>query len=175
MFLRIRSVQRAVMLLFSAVAIAAAHLPKAAADDSIAYVPGRGLGIASESGDFALRGKGLFAFDAGTFSGGVLSIDDDRDVRDVIVNITGRAFRDFKFQFAYDFIDENNPPFRAYKNVVLTYDGLKPFSVTIGNQKVPFSQQHLNGLPQLVFNERALPFALAPRRRVGLSLAFAGE
>lgn len=139
------------------------------------YTPGKGVLFKTDSGDFSLRGRGLFTFDAGTFSGGQPEIDDDIAVRDAIAVLSGRVFEDFTYQFVYDFADADKAPFKSYKNVVLTYEGLEPFTFTVGNQKVPFSQQHLNGAPQFILNERALPFALAPRRRVGAAVGVAGD
>jgi phosphate-selective porin OprO/OprP len=144
-------------------------------DENFTYTAGKGVLFKTQSGDFALRGRGLFTFDYGAFSGGQPEIENDRAVRDAIALLTGRAFGDFTYQFIFDFADDDKAPFKPYKNVVLTYEGLKPFTFTVGNQKVPFSQQHLTGPPQFFLNERGLPFALAPRRRVGASVGVAGD
>ena len=144
-------------------------------DDTVTYTSGKGVLFKTQSGDFALRGRGLFTFDAGVFDGGQPEIENDRAVRDAIALLTGRAFGDFSYQFIYDFADADKAPFKPYKNVVLTYNGLKPFTFTLGNQKVPFRQQHLNGAPQFFLNERGLTFALAPPRRVGASVCVAGD
>jgi len=145
-----------------------------AGNTPVTYTAGKGLRIATPSGAFSLRAKGLATFDVGAFDGGTPRIADETMVRDAIANVSGRVARDVRYEFVFDFSDADQLPFRPYKNVVATYDGADSVSVTLGNQKVPFSHQHLASPPLFALIERSLAFALAPRRRLGASVGVKG-
>jgi hypothetical protein len=65
-------------------ALGAASATAQGSDDTVTYTPGKGVLFKTQSGGFALRGRGLFTFDAGAFSGGQPEIENDRAVRDAI-------------------------------------------------------------------------------------------
>lgn len=170
-----RTTRRAASALAAAALLAAPGWAGAAeGTDGLTYKPGGGLRYASPDGTFTFAGKGIITLDAGLFDGGDPPVDNDVKARDAIIDLSGRIAQDFRYWFTYDFTDNTGLPFRPYKNITLTYTGFDPVTVTVGNQKVPFSRQHLSEPPMLVFHERALPFALAPRRRVGVSLGVSG-
>ena len=77
-------------------------------DETVSYTPGKGVLFKTQSGDFALRGGGLFTFDAGVF--GPLSVQSEysrvRIDRDTGANPT---FHGRHLQAAYLLTGESRP------------------------------------------------------------------
>ena len=60
-------------------------------------------------------------------------------------------------------------------DAVIAYRGFKPFIVTVGNVREPFSLQQMSSINQDTFVERASVDALTPARSVGLTVGANGE
>jgi phosphate-selective porin OprO/OprP len=76
-----------------------------------------------------------------------------------------------EFAFQYDFAD----PDRPINDAVVAYRGFKPFVLTVGNFKEPFSLNQLISDNNTLFTERSIADVFAPGRSFGISLSANGE
>lgn len=76
-----------------------------------------------------------------------------------------------EFAFQYDFADRMQP----INDAAVGYRGFKPFAITVGNIKEPFSLDQLYSDNNTLFTERSLADAFAPMRNVGALVGTHGE
>src|SRR5690606_25188722 len=85
------------------------------------------------------------------------------------LGIEGRLGPVFRYKFEGDFAGDDV----TVKDAYLQYAGPSGWAVTLGNQKPPFSLEHMTGLPRTTFMERALPNVFAVSETLGASVATA--
>jgi len=128
-----------------------------ASQTRIAMPNGR-LTFASPDGQFSLSLRGLVQFDAGYFSQGrnpaTVDLNSGTNFRRAQLGFQGTVFRDWSYNFIYDFggsgVEKNGYIYYAY----LQYDGLGPFHARIG-AIAPFAGiEDATGSADLLFLER---------------------
>jgi phosphate-selective porin OprO/OprP len=128
-----------------------------ASQTRIAMPNGR-LTFASPDGQFSLALRGLVQFDAGYFLQGrnpaTVDLNSGTNFRRAQLGFQGTVFRDWSYNFIYDFggsgVEKNGYIYYAY----LQYDGLGPFHARIG-AIAPFAGiEDATGSADLLFLER---------------------
>jgi phosphate-selective porin OprO/OprP len=128
-----------------------------ASQTRIAMPNGR-LTFASPDGQFSLALRGLVQFDAGYFSQGknpaAVDLNSGSNFRRAQLGFQGTVFKDWSYNFIYDFggsgVEKNGYIYYAY----LQYDGLGPFHARIG-AIAPFAGiEDATGSADLLFLER---------------------
>ena len=117
------------------------------------------LSFASANGEFTFALRSLVQFDAGYFGQGRnppgVDLNSGTNFRRAQVGFTGTAWRDWSYNFTYDFggngIERSGYIYTAY----LQYDGLKPFGFRIGAFSPYVGLDDSTGSADLLFMERA--------------------
>ena len=112
----------------------------------------------SANGDFSLALRSTVQFDAGTFAQGRnppnVDLNSGTNFRRAQFGFAGTAWRDWSYNFTYDFggtgVEQRGYVYRAYSQ----YDGLKPFGVRIGAFAPPANVEDATGGANLLFLER---------------------
>lgn len=142
-----------------AITLLAGAFPAAAAwEDRLAYE--------AAAGNFAI---GL----GGRLHADIARIDADRppgdstdvEFRRARLNLSGRAFEDWRFRYEHDFAAERD--FRI-KDAYLGYYGLQRARLRAGNLQEPLSLEELTSSNAITFMERALPNALVRGYSLGI-------
>jgi phosphate-selective porin OprO/OprP len=80
------------------------------------------------------------------------------NIRRARIHVGGTFFKDFNYKFEYDFVRAgNNPTAAGITDAWLKYTHFKPFSITVGQFKEPFSLASVTSNRFLTFIERPLP------------------
>jgi len=116
------------------------------------------LTFTSANGDFSLALRSTVQFDAGYFAQGrnppSVDLNSGTNFRRAQLGFAGTAFRDWSYNFTYDFggngIEKSGYIYSAY----LQYDGLKPFGVRVGAFAPPAGIEDATGSADLIFLER---------------------
>lgn len=137
----------------------------------------KGLRVESADGEFEFAFGGRLQWDFGGFTGGATRLGDGTELRRGRIKSYGTVWRSWDFKLEVNF-DPNGEV--SVTDGWIRYSGWKPFTVTAGHQKVPFSQQSMTSSNWQVFQERALldAFIDTPeegRRRVGVVLQSYGD
>ncbi|MDB5735097.1 MAG: hypothetical protein JWN16_1734 [Alphaproteobacteria bacterium] len=121
-------------------------------------IPNGRLSFATPDGQFSLALRGLVQFDAGYFSQGKnpasVDLNSGTNFRRAQLGFQGTVFKDWSYNFIYDFggsgVEKNGYIYYAY----LQYDGLGPFHARIG-AIAPFAGiEDATGSADLLFLER---------------------
>ncbi len=115
--------------------------------------------FASADGDFTLSLRALMQFDMGYFSQGrnpaSVDLNSGTNFRRAQLGFQGTVFRDWAYNFIYDFggygVEGRGYIYSAY----IEYDGLKPFSFRVGVYTPPEGLEDQTGSGDLFFPERA--------------------
>jgi phosphate-selective porin OprO/OprP len=129
----------------------------------------RGLIVTSPDGNFVMGVGGRLQVDAGGFSGGITPLGDGIELRRGRFKLFGSVYENWDYKFEVNF---NSSGSVSPTDAWIRYSRFKPFTVVVGHQKVPFSQQSMTSSNWQVFQERALldAFIDSPeegRRRLG--------
>ena len=129
-----------------------AVLPRTALDN------GR-LTVASADGAFSLSLRSVVHFDAVYFAEGKnppgVDLNSGTNLRRAQVTLAGTAWRDWPYNFTYEFGGLNTPRSGYIYRAYLQYDGLKPFAFRIGAFAPPSGLEDATGSNNIVFMERA--------------------
>jgi len=114
--------------------------------------------IASPSGDFSLSLRSLVQFDYGYFAQGrnpaSVDLNSGSNFRRAQIGLVGTAWRDWSYNFTYDFggngVEKNGYIYYAY----IEYDGLKPFAIRAGAFTPFLAIEDATGSGDLQFLER---------------------
>ncbi|MBA2588813.1 MAG: hypothetical protein H0U98_09335 [Alphaproteobacteria bacterium] len=142
------------------------------------------LSFASADGDFTLSLRGLIQYDTGYFAQGKnppnVDLNSGTNFRRAQIGFFGTAWRDWSYNFTYDFggrgVEKRGFVYIGY----LEYDGLKPFGFRIGAFPPPAGLDDATPGADLVFLERSASadtagnIAGAPGRE-GASIFVQGE
>jgi len=114
--------------------------------------------IASANGDFSLSLRSLVQFDYGHFAQGrnpaSVDLSSGSNFRRAQLGLVGTAWRDWSYNFTYDFggngVEKNGYIYYAY----VEYDGLKPFAIRAGAMTPFLAIEDATGSGDLQFLER---------------------
>lgn len=137
----------------------------------------KGLAIESADGDFVFAFGGRLQADAAVFIDDETSLGDGMEMRRARIKSYGTVWRDWNYKLEVNF-DTNSEV--SLTDAWLRYSGFKPFTITVGHQKVPFGQQSMTSSNWQVFQERAMSDAFIDndeegRRRMGVVLGSYGQ
>lgn len=129
--------------------------------------------IASPDGQLSAKMRGRVLADAWAASSDTAGVDHPggTTLRAGRLGIEGQLDPAFRYKFEADFAGDGV----TVKDAYLQYAGPAGWQITLGNQKPPFSLEHVTGLPRTTFMERALPNAFAIPETLGASVATAGQ
>jgi phosphate-selective porin OprO and OprP len=120
----------------------------------------KGLEIESKDKNFKIAMGGRLQFD-GQVNGGdqgsrqSQQLNDGAGVRRGRLHMDGTLYKDFDFKFEYDFVRGNGSTAAGITDAWVEYTGLKPFSITAGQFKEPFSLESVTSNRYLTFAERS--------------------
>ncbi len=146
-------------------------------DAMIVSVDHKGLVVKSSDGMFKFAFGGRLQMDASLFIRDRTKLGNGTEMRRARIKSYGTLWRNWKYKLEVNF----NPSFAVpVTDGWLSYTGSEAFSITLGHQKVPFSQQSMTSSNWQVFEERALLDAFIDnkeqgRRRLGVVFAAHGE
>ncbi len=117
------------------------------------------LTIASADGAFSLSLRSTVHFDTAYLAQGQnppgMDLNSGTNFRRAQVAIAGTAWRDWSYNFTYEFGGLNAPRAGYIYRAYLQYDGFKPFGVRIGAFAPPAGLEDATGAGNVVFMERA--------------------
>lgn len=122
-----------------------------------------GLVITPADNSYRLRFGGRLHYDSVRFGEDVTPFEDQNDFRRMRLNLSGRVGKDWRFMVDRD-VGGSSP---GWKNVWVSYSGIKHLTLKAGQMTAPFGMDELTGSNDTLFLERALPSALAPGLLVG--------
>jgi phosphate-selective porin OprO/OprP len=116
------------------------------------------LSFASANGNFTFALRSLIQFDYGYFAQGKnpasVDLNSGSNFRRAQFGFTGTAWKDWAYNFTYDFggngIEKSGYIYSAY----IEYDGFKPFGVRVGAFAPPAGIEDATGSADLLFLER---------------------
>lgn len=128
--------------------------------------------LTSPDGQFTAKLRGRVLADAWATSSRTDGIryPSGTTLRAARLGIEGLLGTAFRYKFETDFAGDNV----TVKDAFLQYVGRPGWTVTLGNQKPPFSLEHITGLPRTTFLERALPNVFAIPESLGASVSASG-
>jgi phosphate-selective porin OprO/OprP len=115
--------------------------------------------VTSANGDFSLALRGTAQLDAGYFAQGRnppdVDLNSGANMRRAQFGFQGIAWRDWSYNFTYQFGGVNAPRTGYIYRAMTQYDGLAPFGIRIGAFAPPSGIEDSNGGSNLIFLERA--------------------
>ena len=137
----------------------------------------KGLSISTLDGAYTFAFGGRLQFDAGFFIEDESNLGDGTEVRRGRIKSYGTLAQEWDYKLEVNFDPDLSVPLT---DGWLRYSGFKPLTVTVGHQKVPFSQQSMTSSNWQVFQERSLGDAFIDneeqgRRRLGIVLGSYGD
>ena len=129
--------------------------------------------LATADGRLTAKSRGRVMADAWAASSDTPGVDHPggTTLRAGRLGIEGQLDPAFAYKLEVDFAADGV----TVKDAYLQYGGLPGWRFTFGNQKPPFSLEHMTGLPRTTFMERALPNAFAIPESLGASAARVGD
>ena len=129
-----------------------------AAQNKTAIDNGR-LTVSSPNGAFSLSLRALMQFDVGYFAQGKNSssvdLNSGTNFRRAQLGFQGTVFKDWAYNFIYDFGGYGVEGRGYIYNAYIQYDGLKPFGIRVGAYTPFEGQEDQTGSGDLFFPERA--------------------
>ncbi len=128
----------------------------------------KGLGISSPDGRFKFQVGGRVQADWNVFEQDITPLGDGMELRRARLKMQGTMYKDFKFKLEVNF----DPGGKVeVTDGWLSYQGFKPMGLplvlTVGHQKVPFSQQSMTSSNWQVFQERSMQDAFIDNPAIG--------
>ena len=129
-----------------------------AAQNKTAIDNGR-LTVSSPNGAFSLSLRALMQFDVGYFAQGKnpssVDLNSGTNFRRAQLGFQGTVFKDWAYNFIYDFGGYGVEGRGYIYNAYIQYDGLKPFGIRVGAYTPFEGQEDQTGSGDLFFPERA--------------------
>jgi phosphate-selective porin OprO/OprP len=136
-----------------------------------------GFSIQTTDGRFKFALGGRLQLDAAGFIEDVSRMGNGFELRRARIKVFGTVYDDWDYKLEVNFDPDLDVP---VTDGWIKYSGFKPFTISLGHMKVPFSQQSMTSSNWQVFQERALQDAFIDtaeggRRRLGLVIGSYGE
>lgn len=125
-----------------------------------------GLKMETTDGNFKMQVGGRLMADGAYYDDDNVEHGSGTEFRRARLFASGTVFRDWGFKAQYDFAGDDV----SIKDAYISYKGISPLSITVGNFKEPFSLEELTSSKYITFMERSLPVNLAPSRNFGLGI-----
>ena len=137
----------------------------------------KGLSVETRDGAYKFAFGGRLQVDGAVFDEDETNLGDGMEMRRARIKSFGTVGHDWDYKLEVNFDPDGSAP---VTDGWIRYSGFKPFTATIGHQKVPFSQQSMSSSNWQVFQERSLGDAFIDnqehgRRRMGMVLASHGD
>jgi phosphate-selective porin OprO/OprP len=137
----------------------------------------KGIRFETPDGKFKFGFGGRLQFDAAGFIEDISDMGSGGEIRRARIKAYGTVYHDWDYKLEVNFDTDLEAPLT---DAWLRYSRFEPFTVTVGHQKVPFSQQSMTSSNWQVFQERALSDSFIDnvengRRRLGLGLGAYGD
>jgi phosphate-selective porin OprO and OprP len=128
--------------------------------------------LASPDGAFTAKLRGRVQSDGWATESRTDGVDypEGMTLRGARLGIEGRLGGAFRYKFEGDYAGDNV----TVKDAYVQYVGRPGWVATFGNQKPPFSLEHITGLPRTTFMERALPNVFSLSETLGASVSTFG-
>jgi phosphate-selective porin OprO/OprP len=144
-----------------AVPAEAAAVPAADPGRAEVKLGDKGLEIETPDGKFALSVGGRLQFDAVVSSWGENGkpeshLNDGIGVRRGRIHTEGTLYSDWDFKFEYDFVRGSGTTAAGITDAWIEYTNFKPFTVTVGQFKEPFSLESVTSNRYITFIERSM-------------------
>ncbi|MES9971710.1 MAG: porin [Candidatus Thiodiazotropha sp.] len=123
-----------------------------------------GLEVTTTDGEFSLQLGGRILADVAVYDEDRNALGNGSELRDLRLDLEGRLYADFIYEFSVDFSDGE----ADVKDAWFAYDANYPWRFTVGHFKEPFSLVEMTSKRYLTFMERALPNVFAPGRSLGI-------
>ncbi|MES9818471.1 MAG: porin [Candidatus Thiodiazotropha sp.] len=130
-----------------------------------------GFEVTTTDGEFSLQLGGRILADAAVYDEDKNALGNGSELRDLRLDLEGRLYADFIYEFSVDFSDGE----ADVKDAWFAYDAIFPWRFSVGHFKEPFSLEEMTGKRYLTFMERALPNAFVPGRSMGIGAQWSGE
>ncbi|MEW8690595.1 MAG: porin [Candidatus Thiodiazotropha endolucinida] len=130
-----------------------------------------GLEVTTTDGEFSMQLGGRILADAAVYDEDRNALGNGSELRDLRLDLEGRLYADFIYEFSVDFSDGE----ADVKDAWFAYDAIYPWRFSVGHFKEPFSLEEMTSKRYLTFMERALPNAFAPGRSMGIGAQWSGE
>ncbi len=135
----------------------------AAAD--VAVSTDGGIEVSTYDGSAWFRLGGRVLVDGGFYAEDEVTLGDGTELRRATIDLEGGVARSWGFELSADFADAT----ADVKDAALSYLGFGATTITIGQQKIPFSLNELTSSKHITFLEPGLLNELVPGRRVGIA------
>ena len=146
------------------------ELKKEAAEEPKIDTTGK-LEIKSADNQFKFTFGGWAQVDSAWYSIDKEDLGDGTELRRLWLFTSGTLYEDWGFKAQYDLANNNV----GVQDAWLSYGGLKPVTIKVGNFKVPHSLELMMSNKWTTFMERGLPNALTIGRRIGLGVDAYGD
>lgn len=128
--------------------------------------------VESGDGDFSLRVGGRIQADAATYSEDNLRHNDGTEMRRARIFVQGTLWEAWNYKLQYDFVNTGSS---GINDAYIRYTALKPWKLTVGHFKEPFSLQNMTSSKYITFNERGLPHLFSTGRAIGIGAGTSGN
>jgi phosphate-selective porin OprO/OprP len=137
----------------------------------------KGLSIGTRDGAYKFAFGGRLQIDGAVFDEDESNLGNGVEMRRARIKSFGTVATDWDYKLEVNFDGDGRVP---VTDGWIRYSGFKPFTVTVGHQKVPFSQQSMTSSNWQVFQERSLSDGQVDnaengRRRMGIVLQSYGD
>ncbi len=129
-----------------------------------------GFKFSTADGSFWISPGTLQQLDVAWYHDDNTDLANGTELRRSRISLTGGVFKDWLYKVEWEFSTGTATLTDGY----VTYAGFKPFMITVGQMKQPFSMEQLAADRNVTFMERALPFAFVPARAPGVMLGSSG-
>ncbi len=128
--------------------------------------------VKSGDGDFSMRVGGRVQVDAATYAEDKRDNNDGTEMRRARLFVQGTLWQAWNYKLQYDFVNTGSS---GIADAYIQYAGLKPWKITVGHIKEPFSLQNMTSSKYITFTERGLPHLFTPGRAIGLGVERGGN
>ena len=143
----------------------------------------KGLQVSSPDGDFSMKLGGRIHADVSAHAnddllknGSLTPVEatDGTEIRRARIELSGSFYEDFKYTLVGDWAGNSV----SMKDLMVTYSGISPLAITVGNQKHAMSMEIEESSNDIMFNERSLLSSLTTPyfdRAIGINVKTKGD
>jgi len=139
--------------------------------DDVAVKTKGGVEVSTYDGNFSFELGGRLMIDAAFYHEDKNTLGDGTEIRRARIDLEGRLFADWDYEFGIDFADGD----ADIKDAYISYNGFWPIRLTVGQFKAPFSLEEQTNSKYITFMERALVNEFAPGYNIGVGIYGSGD